>query len=185
MPNAGTNNILGPPVFVNEAAGNYRLQTNSPCINSGWNGYVGAGMDLEANPRIVGPAIDMGAYELQLPVDSAFRAWLKLYQLASDGSADYADSDGDGMSNWQEWICGSIPTNSQSVLRMLTPTNTAAGVTLAWQSVSNRLYFIERATNLAMPFQLLQSNLAGQDGTTTFIDTSSRARGVYRIGVQQ
>lgn len=189
IPGAGTNNITGPPLFVNELAGNYHLQTNSPCINAGWNGYVGQGMDLEGNPRIVGATVDMGAYELQWPATAAFHAWLKLYRLPSDGSADYADSDHDGMNNWQEWICGSIPTNSASVLLMLAPTNTLAGVTLSWQSVSNRTYFIERATNLAAPsaFQLLQANLPGREDNTTFIDSSpgGRRAAFYRVGVQQ
>jgi hypothetical protein len=189
MPNAGTNDITDTPLFVNALVGNYHLQTNSPCINAGWNGYVGTSMDLEGNPRTVGIAVDMGAYELQLPAIAAFHAWLKLYKLPSDGSADYTDSDGDGMNNWQEWICGSIPTNSASVFLMLTVTNTSAGVTLSWQSVSNRTYFIERATNLAMPapFQLLQSNLAGHDGSTAFIDASPAGRGayLYRVGVRQ
>jgi hypothetical protein len=189
IPDGGTNNITGPPLFVNESAGNYHLQTNSPCVNAGWNGYVRQGMDLEANPRIVGAAVDMGAYELQLPATAAFHAWLSLYRLPSNGSADYVDSDHDGMNNWQEWICGSIPTNNASALLMLTPANSAAGVTLSWQSVSNRNYFIERATNLAAPsaFQLLQTNLPGREDNTTFIDSSPGSHGpcFYRVGIQQ
>ena len=36
-------------------------------------------------------------------------------------TADYADSDGAGMNNYQEWIAGPNPTNALSVLAMLSP----------------------------------------------------------------
>jgi hypothetical protein len=53
------------PLFVDEAAGNLRLQSNSPCINAGSHFYVTSGTDLDGNPRIVGGRMDIGAYEYQ------------------------------------------------------------------------------------------------------------------------
>jgi hypothetical protein len=54
--------------------------------------------------------------------------------------------------------------------------------------VTNRTYFLERATNLAAasPFSLLTSNLVGQAGTTTYTDTNAFGPGpsFYRVGVQ-
>jgi hypothetical protein len=110
------------------------------------------------------------------------------YGLPTDGSVTYADPDHDGLNNLQEWIAGTVPTNSASVLRILSATPRTASVDVVWQSVSNRAYFIERSTNLTAhpPFTMLAASLPGQVGTTTFTDTTATGPGpvFYRVGVQ-
>ncbi len=183
-------NITSAPRFVNQAGGNLRLQASSPCINAGINGYPNAAasgsMDLDGNPRIVHGTVDLGAYEFQGPGSVISYAWLQQYGLPTDGSADYADPDGDGMNNWQEWRCGTDPRNAASVLRLLSASPAGSNVTVTWQSVSGMSYFLERSTNLAVspPFTLLATNLPGQAGTTSFTDTNAAAaRRFYRVGV--
>ena len=62
---AGSNNIAGDPLFVQRAASDYRLATNSPCVNAGTNlAWMAGETDLDGEPRVAGPAVDMGAYEL-------------------------------------------------------------------------------------------------------------------------
>ena len=189
LPGSGTGNIAVDPLFINPASGNYRLQTNSPCINAGNNSYVGGiTTDLDGRPRIVGGTVDMGAYEFQGPGLGEFTFWLQQYGLPTDGSVDYADSDGTGMNNWQKWIAGLNPTNSASVLAMssLGYTN-STGVTVTWQSVSNRTYYLLRSSSLAtQPFSLIQSNIVGQAGTTSYTDGTAAGSGpyFYRVGVQ-
>jgi hypothetical protein len=186
-PQSGLGNFTNAPLFADLAAGNLRLQPPSPCINAGLNAYASSPVDLDGSPRIVGGTVDVGAYEFQTPASIVSYAWLQQYGLPMDGSADFADSDGDGMVNWQEWIAGTNPTNAASVLRMLPPANTASGARLIWTSVSDRTYFIERATNLsdAPAFSLLQSNLAGLDGFTAYTDTNALRVGpfFYRVRV--
>ncbi len=189
MPTNGFGNITNAPLFINQFGGNLRLQSNSPCINAGLNAYAPAGFDLDGNPRIAGGAVDIGAYEFQSPASLISYAWLQQYGFPADGSADYSDSDSDFMNNWQEWMAGTIPTDAVSALRLLNPTNDMSGVTVSWQSVSNRTYFLERATNFgaASPFVLLQGHISGLPGTTSYADTNALGTGpfFYRVGIQQ
>jgi hypothetical protein len=130
----------------------------------------------------------IGAYEFQSPTSLISYAWLQQYNLPTDGSADTADPDGDGLNNWQEWRCGADPTNALSVLRLLPPVTAATNVTLSWQSVAGVNYFLERATSLvASPgFTPLATNVSGQSGTTTYTDTNAIGAGpwFYRVGLQ-
>ncbi len=59
----GEGNTNSTPEFINRASGNYRLNSLSPCIDSGTNAFAGGDWDLDGNPRIIGGIVDMGAYE--------------------------------------------------------------------------------------------------------------------------
>ncbi len=189
LPTKGIGNITNAPLFVDEAGGNLRLQSNSPCINAGLNTYVRSSTDSDGNARVVGGMVDIGAYEFQSPSSVLSYAWAQQYGLPTDGSADYSDSDADHLNNWQEWIAGTVPIDALSVLRLLSPTNDGSGITISWQSVNNRKYWLERSTGLgAQPlFLLLKSNIVGQASMTIYTDTNAVGSGpfFYRVGVQQ
>ena len=190
LPTNGANNIASDPVFVNPFGGDCHLQSNSPCINAGNNAYTNSFTDLDGRPRVVNGTVDIGAYEFQGSNLEPFIVWLDQYALPDDGSADYADSDGTGMNNWQKWIAGLNPTNPASVLAMQTPvvTNNATGVTVSWSSVNTRSYYLQRANDLTTQpaFSAIQSNIVGQAGTTSYTDTTATNGGpfFYRVGVQ-
>ena len=177
------------PLFVDWLNGDLRLQANSPCINAGINAFAPGSTDLAGLPRITGGTVDIGAYEFQTPASVISYAWLQHYGLPTDGSADYADPDGDGMNNWQEWIAGTNPTNAASVLRMTSAAPAASGITVSWTSVSGRSYTLERSSNLgvAPAFSAVQSGLADPGGILTYTDTNAVGPGpfFYRVRVGQ
>jgi hypothetical protein len=184
----GQNGFTNAPLFVNLAAGDYRLQSNSPCINSGRNSPLTSERDLDGNPRSVGGTVDIGAFEFQSPPSTLSYFWAQKFQIPLDGSADFIDSDGDGMNNWQECVAQTNPTNSQSFLQMYSPSNGISGVTLTWQSVSNLTYFLQRSSDFAAQpvFSTIRSDIKGHEPLTSFIDVSATnaATYFYRIGVQ-
>ncbi len=186
---SGTGNITNEPLFIDRASGNLRLQSNSPCINAGKNAYAPVGPDLDGNARIAGGTVDIGAYEFQNPSSMLSYVWAQRYGLPTSGLADYADSDGDGMNNWQEWRADTIPTNNLSLLEMLFPSGTVSAVVVTWRSVSGVNYFLDRSSNLGTQpsFLTLKTNISGQSGTTTYIDTNAVGTGqfFYRVGVQE
>jgi hypothetical protein len=122
-----------------------------------------------------------------------FHAWLASYGLPSDGSADYLDSDGDGLNNWQEYLAGTIPTNASSAFRITGGQMLPGGqFVVQWLSVSNRLYDVMRGNNLAAGASAFvpvpgATNLTGTPPQNTWTDSvnSTSTWNFYRLTVHQ
>ena len=97
----GTGNIASDPLFADAAAGNYRLQSNSPCLDAGNNAYVAGTTDLDGSPRIANGKVDMGAYEVQL---FGYRAWIGAITNGLTNDTDCAA--GDGVPNLLKFVMG-------------------------------------------------------------------------------
>lgn len=63
----GTGNIDADPLFVDASIGDYHLQADSPCIDTGTD-FGAPSSDIDGIPRPKGDWYDMGAYEAYLPV---------------------------------------------------------------------------------------------------------------------
>jgi hypothetical protein len=74
-------------------------------------------------------------------------------------------------------------------LKLLSVSNSASGITVNWQSVANRTYYLQRSTNLSSPpaFSSIASNIVEHAATTSLEDTTATNAGpyFYRVGVQQ
>ena len=61
----GTGNITGNPQFIDEQVDNFRILPTSPCIDAGNSIAMAEPVDFDGEPRIVGNAVDIGAFECQ------------------------------------------------------------------------------------------------------------------------
>jgi hypothetical protein len=59
-------NQTATPLFVDSANGDYHEAPGSPTIEAGVADQLGT-LDLDGNPRMLGPAVDIGAFETQVP----------------------------------------------------------------------------------------------------------------------
>jgi len=103
--------------------------------------------------------------------------WLAQYGYTNNfDAAELADPDYDGLPTWQEYLAGTNPTNSASVLKCTSAqTTTAAGGTnkmvLVWSSQAGKVYTIDYSTNLLFSFVPVISNiLATYPLNTTTVD---------------
>jgi len=112
-------------------------------------------------------------------------AWERTF-FGTLGVNPNSDPDGDGMSNQQEYLAGTNPTNSLSNLQ-ITVFNSSLGGTnasLTWSSVLTRYYSIQETTNLTS--QLWVNNSigvivpSGLSTTRAFTDSNATNR-FYRV----
>lgn len=123
----------------------------------------------------------------QVAADGLPVAWL----LANFGTTNVnpnADPTGKGMTIAQDYVAGTDPNNSNSVLR-ITSENFALGnsASLTWESVPTRLYYIQKNPELASSNWMdsglgLISPSAGLSTTAGFVDTNAPAQ-FYRVRV--
>jgi parallel beta-helix repeat protein len=168
---AGITDIQADPQFVNRAAGDFHLLSNSPCIDAGTaSNAPAADFDAVARPlngNINGPPIfDIGAFEYVNP---------------------QADTDGDFSRDADEIIAGTNPTDPASVLRLsLHLLSLENRVALRWPSVLGRTYTIayESVPSPTSVWQIAVSNLVGSGTLMEWKDPGMvPASRLYRLSV--
>ena len=132
----GPGNIMKDPIFVDAAAGDYRLRPDSPCIDAGIDGTGVGATDLSGGMRVRGGGVDIGCFEF-VPTVADTNAtdgvvvppeWLEAYygldRAASPDAAYQAASlaetanprdgtvAGGRLSAWESYLWDLNPTNS-------------------------------------------------------------------------
>lgn len=109
--------------------------------------------------------------------------WLTDHGLGTD---DLSDSDNDGVVSWEEYIAGTHPKDTQSVLKSTLETDTDSGLhTLTWPGESDRLYYVESSTNL-VDFTTLAGPFEAESSLNRYvIPENSTPHTFYRVRVMR
>ncbi len=85
---AGSNNVYGDPTYINMAGGDYRPGCSSQAVNGGNNAYTTQIIDLAGVTRIIGLAVDMGAYETNYPAGPTVTANANYLAVCDPGTTN-------------------------------------------------------------------------------------------------
>ena len=112
--------------------------------------------------------------------------WEQHYTGNSTGMSPNADDDDDGMNNLQECLAGTDAKDAASVLELTAVTRDANQETvLWWSSVTNRVYSIEKGTNLTMTWPWVVTNILATPPSNVFHDVSGNGNAFfYRVRVE-
>jgi hypothetical protein len=106
---------------------------------------------------------DLSSYETDSDKDGIPDKWeTKYFENSANCSAD-DDSDGDGLTNQEEYICGTHPLEVSSVFAVTcqsTQQNDKKKIVLRWSAVEGRKYTVRSSDTLFGNFKIVQSDIA-------------------------
>jgi hypothetical protein len=81
---------------------------------------------------------------------TAFQSWQVFYfgSTTNPAAAPAADPDNDGMNNWAEFLAGTNPTNSASVLRVTAIAREGNDLRITWTTGSGKTNVLQQADTL-------------------------------------
>ncbi len=139
------------------------------------------------NPRVAGIAVqrvgDMDSSGDGIPDWWMLGHFDTVVGNAADRTRAQDDHDGDGMTNWEEYIAGTSPLDPESALRL---DRMGEGTGLRFQSVDGRRYRIQSSTNLLAPHWVFEGEPLIGDGNSLSLPASVPHDLIYyRIEVER
>ncbi len=114
---------------------------------AGWSGSY----TISSNPlliKLTQPLELRAGFAMAYTASGVPQWWLGQYGLTNDfEAASLADQDGDGAQTWQEYIAGTLPLDSSSVLKLKLDKQPGVNF-LMWDAQPDRSYTIYYGTNL-------------------------------------
>ena len=190
---AGTGNITGDPLFADCVAGDYRLLSNSPCIDAGTT--VEVAEDFVGYPRPLdgdatgGEQWDMGIYEFASSwVDADGDGLSDARELEELGTQPKtADTDADGQSDGDEVVADVDPLDRDGCFKVtqVIPAEDAPFV-FSWHSATGRLYSLQTATNLLAAWTNMPdfTDQPGVAGTMSYTNLMPSIHDFYNVRVR-
>lgn len=114
-------------------------------------------------------------------------AWEQTYWPLGGSGGGTNDFDGDGRNNWAEWVAGTNPTNSASVLRLQSSGSAtpSAPLVLMWSSTSNHDYTVGSTSNLLSGFAPVTNVAATPPVNVYTTPVSSCEANFYNVNINR
>ena len=158
----------------------------NPILSADGRTIVFQSFSTDLAPNVLGPTRSL--YLVRLGTgdsdhDSMDDDWEMTYfgDLSHDGTAD---TDGDGMTDLQEFQAGTNPIDNDSVLRCVAVSASTGGATIYWSAVPGRSYRVEYKTSVDDPTwtTLIDSTTAIiSTASATDLDTALSTQRFYRV----
>ncbi len=138
-------------------------------------------------------AAPLAMMPLDINANGMADSWEQVYASGTGVLNPTADPDGDRLNNLAEYLCGTIPTDSSSVLRVCTLDKSVNGqARIEWSSEPNRVYILQRADGTPAPanftHEVATDVEADPSGTNVHVDVDTVDPAIphfYRVKLQQ
>jgi len=129
---------------------------------------------------------DMSSLAWDLDDDKIPNSWELRYFSNSMGCDASLDSDGDGMDNLSEYICGTHPRDRTSVFQTVCKPSAAGGPVIEWNALEGRVYNVFESHNLAVPnsFFPVPGDIVFPNNSYTSDVGVANSAGFYKISVK-
>jgi hypothetical protein len=187
--------VLGDP--ATEGVNSFELKSSSPpayTLTPTINGVLASVRSIDGAPAS-GATVPVSGFSAAVrgrvirvdlaitPISETYEQWAaRIFGSGHPNAAAGADPDGDGMSNAGEYTAGTDPRSSASALRLLGINLSPNQATLGWQSIADKQYILEVASDINGPWTDVSSTRASNSTTELNVSRNpSDARHFYRV----